>query len=249
VDLSSAISVNISRAGTPELSSTTASPVATGTVPILDRIMAAMPEPEAAPNVAPEDAILNEIEAVDLTSFAAAPAPQLNIATLNRAFDTVELTAFAQASAASTLTMSLNLSGNEVSTEVLRSASSYALLVLALDQSTLSNAALTDDPDTVIATANQISGANNTIAIAMIAGVGRCTVTGNSVLNRATGGSPLFSLGLFPKAVPSSRDGSAVAAVAVTGNVFRGTPILPIRKLSPTPPAPMNTWDFFNSET
>jgi hypothetical protein len=56
-------------------------------------------------------------------------------------------------------------------------------------------------------------------------------------------------LWLFPVAVPDASGQTQVFAAAVTGNVFRGRANLPARTLSPAPPAPMDTWHFFNAET
>ena len=54
---------------------------------------------------------------------------------------------------------------------------------------------------------------------------------------------------VFPKAVTSLVNRQPAAAAAITGNVLRGTPLLPVRNLSPAPPSPMDVWDFFNSIT
>src|SRR5262249_51211748 len=114
-----------------------------------------------------------------------------------------------------------------------------------------------DDRDSVSITGNTFVGLTGNKPVSLIFGVSRCMHTGNLVLNEgaaidATGAvvaGALASLWLFPLPVTSTIAGSSVVAAAITGNVFRGTPILPLRALNPAPSPPMDTWHFFNSET
>jgi hypothetical protein len=70
---------------------------------------------------------------------------------------------------------------------------------------------------------------------AYIDGVDVCTVTGNQMLNSAN--SELRRSLMLVNSM----------AVAVTGNVFGGALSLPARTLSPTPPSPMDQWEFLNT--
>jgi hypothetical protein len=120
--------------------------------------------------------------------------------------------------------------------------SGYGVLIAELKQ-----------PDgTVLLSGNAIASAGTVVATAFILGIPFCTITGNTVLNEAqplvgVANQPFFSLVLQPLPVPSSIDGSQVAAVAVTGNVFRGTTQLPTRNLTPAPAPPLNGWEFLNT--
>lgn len=77
-------------------------------------------------------------------------------------------------------------------------------------------------------------GSIPTVALIQIA---RATVTGNLIFNQnAQGGKR--SIVVVPLPI-----GTENATVAVTGNVFAGTPQLPVRPL----PAPLNTWGVLNA--
>ena len=170
--------------------------------------------------------------------------PQIDVASLNQKLDVIEKLAFAQTAARPPL--GLHFSDNDVSTLLNEAASGLGLFLWSLGK---------DDRDAIDVTGTTLVGASGTLPMALVAGVSRCMFTGNVVLNEAqtatvfAGQGTIWSLWLYPIQVTSSIDGSSVSAVAVTGNVFRGVPILPARNLNPAPPAPMDTWDFFNAET
>jgi hypothetical protein len=139
----------------------------------------------------------------------------------------------------------VHLHHNDISTIVSGVPSGAGLLVFSLGK---------DDRDAVTVIDNTLVGARDSGPVSLIFGVSRCSHSTNAVLNEATPAvstkpAPIASLWLFPLAVTSSIDNSSVNAVAVTGNVFRGLAILPLRNLNPEPPAPMDSWHFFNSET
>jgi hypothetical protein len=95
-----------------------------------------------------------------------------------------------------------------------------------------------DTSSAFVLSANQIRhvAAGPRLPTAAIALVNHCSVTGNLVLNESPE-SIKTSLLVAPAVA------GAAPAVAVTGNVLRGQPILPARPL----PAPFNTWDVFNT--
>ena len=209
---------------------------------------------EAATPVSPAPA--QPAKTVKLTNLAGtltehpvqAPAlPQFDVSSLNQSYDIIEKLAFAQEVTRGGIPLGLHFSDNDVSTLRNEAASGLGLLLWSLGK---------DDRDAIGVTGTTFIGANGTLPMALIMGTSRCMFTGNMVLNEAApatnlapGQGTVSSLWLFPISVTSSIDGSAVSAVAVTGNVFRGLPILPARNLNPAPPAPMDTWDFFNAET
>jgi hypothetical protein len=74
---------------------------------------------------------------------------------------------------------------------------------------------------------------------------GRTTVTGNLILNEGGSGENKNSLILVPGTGAGSGGTTAfIPNVAVTGNVFRGLPLMPER---PGMPVPLNVWDVFNT--
>jgi hypothetical protein len=180
-------------------------------------------------------------------------SPKPGIAMLNQNFNIVEKQAFpADANAAIPLAMHLN--DNDINLASSGADTGLALFVWDLG---------TNDQDAVSLTGNTLVG-EGPFPVALVAGVSRCMCTGNMVLNEGTGNNPLLdesqaldnrvggslpSLWLFPVAVPDASGQTQVFAAAVTGNVFRGRANLPARTLSPAPPAPMDTWHFFNAET
>ncbi|HEU5200743.1 MAG TPA: DUF6519 domain-containing protein [Ktedonobacterales bacterium] len=127
------------------------------------------------------------------------------------------------------LTFSLHLANNEIDTRVTSDLSGMDLLVWDDERETAS--ALT-------MSANALHNQSPTSPAALLLMVERCAITGNLVLNETGGDTAgLSSLDLFP-------GGTDLAAVAVTGNVFRGTPHLPPR----TVPAPLDTWNVLNTQ-
>jgi hypothetical protein len=154
----------------------------------------------------------------------------------------MEKQAFAQP-VARTVPVDLQFSDDEVNTLVSGSTSGLSLLVWSLSS---------DDKSALSSIGSTYIGANGNLPVVLIAGLSRCAFTGNMVLNEASGISSNKqippSLWLFPLGVKSSITGATVAAAAVTGNVFRGRPVLPARNLNPKPPAPIDTWELFNSE-
>jgi len=73
-------------------------------------------------------------------------------------------------------------------------------------------------------------------ATGVVHGVNVCTVTGNQFLCSTV---DRVSFYLAPPGPPYG--------VTVTGNVFQGQPILPVRQVDPSVPAPMNQWLFLNT--
>jgi hypothetical protein len=169
---------------------------------------------------------------------AAAAAPASGIATLNQNFNIIEKLAFpAKANAA--IPLAMHVSNNDVSTPEAGVLAGLGMLLWDLG---------TNDQDAVSMNGNTFVCAGVLPAV-FIAGVSRNMFTGNMVLNEGNGDNR-WSLLLFPVAVADSTNPQAkVFAATVTGNVFRGPAVLPARNLSPTPPPPMDTWHFFNSET
>jgi len=182
--------------------------------------------------------------------------PKAGIAMLNQNFNIIEKQAFpAETNAA--IPLALHLNDNDVNLSGTGSETGLALFVWDLG---------TNDQDAVSLTGNTFVG-EGPLPVALIAGVLRCVCTGNMVLNEGTADNQLLDAGqlltaefrigapsfwLFPVTVQDSSDPNGktyVNAAAVTGNVFRGRAHLPARKLNPAPPAPMDTWHFFNAET
>jgi hypothetical protein len=168
---------------------------------------------------------------------------QLDVTGLNQSLAILEKQAFA-APIVRGVPVAIHASDNDVNNLVAGAISSFSFLLWNLGQ---------DDKDGISLTGNSLVGSNGTSPVALLLGVSRSMVTGNMVLNEAArplGNNINFipSLWLFPFPVPDSSTGKPVLGAAITGNVFRGAPILPLRNLTPVPPAPMNTWDFFNAE-
>ena len=134
------------------------------------------------------------------------------------------------------LTMSMTVSDNAIDT-IVAQASGAAGLVIADDER--------DTPSTLVMSGNTVLCFSPNMPAAMVVLLDACTVTGNIVGNQAAvrARGQTYSLVLAP--LPQGRD---TAAVAVTGNVFGGAPLLPARPVTvlPTPP-PMNTWLFLNT--
>jgi hypothetical protein len=165
-----------------------------------------------------------------------------DVAAANRAIDLLEEAVFVKVAAIAPPPFAVRISGNDVAAIVAGMPSGFGLLVVELKQPI----------GTLLLSGNSISSAGTVVPTALVIGLPFCTVTGNTVLNGAIPppnirNQPFFSLELFPLPAISSIDGSEVAAVAVTGNVFRGTTKLPARSLKPAPVPPMEGWEFFNT--
>jgi Family of unknown function (DUF6519) len=127
--------------------------------------------------------------------------------------------------------VSLHFADNDISTIMTGVSSGAGLLVFSLGK---------NDRDAAVVNGNTLVGTKSSGPISMIFGVSRCAHSGNMVLNEGApttvaGVPALASLWLFPLPVTSTVDGSSVMAAAVTGNVFRGVPILPLHTLTPAP--------------
>ncbi|MBG1270895.1 hypothetical protein [Nostoc sp. WHI] len=105
----------------------------------------------------------------------------------------------------------------------------------------------------VILTANKIRRGKDLISnlgnaienyTVLIDNVERCTVTGNVILNESAKDKRSLVISL-------DQEIRAIAAIAITGNVFQGEPSLPdrfnINTGSSTVSPPMNTWKFLNT--
>lgn len=140
-----------------------------------------------------------------------------------------ERVAFAKLQGQQRLTLALHLASNEIGARVNVDLSGIALLVWD------------DEIDTYSAltmSANTLQNQTPPLPTALIIMVERCAITGNLIFNESGAESVSYSsLDLFP-------GGTNLAAVAVTGNVFRGAPHLPPRNV----PAPLNTWNVLNTE-
>jgi len=142
----------------------------------------------------------------------------------------------------------LRFVANEVDAVVANVSSSAALLVWG-DHAELQGSLIVDG--------NRFRNAANEMPTALAVFVERCAVTGNAIVNEANAYlqgqrqgavAAILSLELFVEPESSPNDPAArTAAVAVTGNVFRGETLLPDRNLNPVPPAPMDGWDFLNT--
>jgi hypothetical protein len=147
----------------------------------------------------------------------------------------LEQAAFAQIAGKRGLHLSLHFAHNQIDAFVEGGPSSLPVVVWDTDLGT---------PSSMLLTANTIRNRTPAWPTAFALMVERCTVTGNQVLNEAPDETQNpKSLILLPRPTPQR------TLVAVTGNVFRGHPVLPPRSdLSTNVPAPMNTWDFLNTE-
>jgi hypothetical protein len=209
-----------------------------------DRLSTAIAEKPAHTKAAKQIKIANLPAAITEHPVRAVAFETFDVAVLNQSYMLFEKQAFLQPISRG-VSVGLRFEDNDISTTVTGVSSGTGLLVFSLGK---------DDRDAVTVNGSTFVGTKGSGPISMIFGVSRCTHAGNMVLNEGAptsvvGVPALASLWLFPLPVTSAVDHSTVLAVAVTGNVFRGIPILPLRTLSPAPPAPMDTWHFFNSET
>ena len=236
-DLSSAIPVTVQKVASTVKDATLAQNS-------FDQLLSVTPEALTLAEAKTKAVRLSTLE----STLAAHPLPAVattgfDVASLNQSYNVIEKQAFAQP-VSRTVPVGLQFRDDEVNTLVSGSTSGLSLLVWILSS---------DDKSALSSTGGTYIGANGNLPVVLIAGLSRCSFTGNMVLNEASGISSNKqippSLWLFPLGVKSSITGATVAAAAVTGNVFRGRPVLPARNLNPKPPAPMDTWEFFNSES
>ncbi len=181
--------------------------------------------------------------AANLVEAAAGTTPEITL--LNQNLNIIEKIAF-PVQTLSAIPLALHATDNDISLDATGAASGLGVFVWDLG---------TNDQDAVSLTGNTIVGGNTTLPMALIGGTSRARCTGNMILNEANErivvrGVAIAgpSLWLFPVSVETINK-LPVFAAAVTGNVFRGAATLPARNLSPVPPAPMDTWHFFNAET
>jgi len=97
---------------------------------------------------------------------------------------------------------------------------------------------------------NHISNRSSILPAATVAFVARSEMTGALVLNETTLGpnDPLqefWSLVMFPSPNPVGPDGNGPPMIAVTGNVFKGWPVLPRRPIAVNDP--FDRWLFLNT--
>jgi hypothetical protein len=148
------------------------------------------------------------------------------------------------------LSLALHIANNHIDALVAAGPSSIGLIVFDSEQDTQS---------TLDMTANRIRTRSAFAPAAIVAWVERCTITGNLILNEQPRaridiigsivgiGGPM-SLSLFPGTGSPVARALPFAAVAVTGNLFQGRPVLPQRQpFQPQVPPPMNTWEFLNT--
>jgi hypothetical protein len=158
-----------------------------------------------------------------------------------------ELTAFAKRPRHTFFPAALRFVANDVDALVKGVSSSAALIVWG-DRTELQGSLVLD--------ANRFRNAAPLVPTAAGLFLERCVVTGNVIVNEAkaavqqpgVAAPALISLELYVQPeTPWDDPAIAVAAVAITGNLFRGKTILPQRTIAPQPPAPMDSWDFFNT--
>ncbi len=210
-----------------------------------DRLSTAAAEKPATTKAAAKKIRIADLPAV-ITEHPvrAVPLETFDVALLNQSYMLFEKQAFLQPISRG-VPVGLRFEDNDINTSINGVASGFGLLVFSLGK---------DDRDSVTVTGNTLIGTKTSGPISLIFGASRCACSGSIVLNEgaptSVAGVPaLASLWLFPLAVTSTVDSASVMAVAVTGNVFRGVSVLPLRTLNPAPPAPLDTWHFFNSET
>jgi len=182
-------------------------------------------------------------QALTLTAhpFADIQPAAVSLSTLNLNASLLEKQFFTLANVR-TIPLSLRFVGNEVQALGRGALAGTAVFVYSLGS---------DERDSVSLTGNTLIGAGSLtyLPVAIMAGGSRCVVTGNTILNEASA-TTVLSLVVYTRHVTPSRGGrNGGFAAAITGNVLRGIPVLPPRELSPTPPAPMDGWEFFNSIT
>jgi hypothetical protein len=148
------------------------------------------------------------------------------------------------------ISLSLHVANNHIGAVDADGLSGTGLVVLDTDLDTQS---------TLEMTANHIRTRSAFAPAAFVGWVERCAITGNLILNEEPllkldvfstfgGAAGPISLSLFPGTGSPIARGLQFAAVAVTGNLFQGRPILPPRQpFNPAVPAPMNTWEFMNT--
>lgn len=161
----------------------------------------------------------------------------MNLVKMNETYSLIEKQAYAKA-VSRKIPLSLRFVGNDVQAQAQGGLSGFGLLVVSLG---------TDDRDTVNLSTNRFISASplEYIPVATIFGSSCCTVTGNTILNEITANATLNDIYRNPIQHLSLVVAPRLAAVAITGNVLRGHPLLPVRTLA----SPLNHWDYFNSIT
>lgn len=166
--------------------------------------------------------------------------------TLGDRLEALKLAAFAE-SVKFPLQLSLDFSQNEIETLAPNAPSGTPLFVWDTDQQTQSM---------ITMTANRLRNKSLQLATAVILQVDRCAITGNLVLNESVHQvkppTLFFSLFLLPgwvapELLTTPPTPEFDLPIAITGNVFKGTPFL--FHVRPGWPAPLNTWLPFNTST
>ena len=142
--------------------------------------------------------------------------------------------------------LALDCTSNDIDVRASGSGEGSAVFVLDAPGAARSSALLND---------SRLSNDSATLPTAVVAFVSRCDVTGALVLNETTFGGrtqdPItffWSLVLFPAPSPDAAGALGVPLVAITGNVFKGWPVLPPRGINhEMVPDPYNRWLFLNT--
>ncbi|HMD96341.1 MAG TPA: DUF6519 domain-containing protein [Terriglobia bacterium] len=106
---------------------------------------------------------------------------------------------------------------------------------------------------------NRLRNLSATYPTAAVSLLDRIVIAGNLILNEQpvevssnVPSAPPPSLLVRASTVVPTWPGERVRAVAITGNVLRGTPTLPLRSILPPPlpvlPSPMDRWEAYNTE-
>lgn len=159
--------------------------------------------------------------------------------TLNLHLSAFERAALMQSASEHGLHLSLHMSDNNIDARVTSMQSGIGLLVWDDEQDIIS---------TMTISANKVQNQGQPTAVIIM--VDCCAITGNIILNE-----PGIEIANFPRSLiifpgPALPGGPQTlgAGVAVTGNVFGGTPHLPPRPaFTPPAPPPMDRWEFFNT--
>ncbi|MDT7543557.1 MAG: hypothetical protein QOE33_3461 [Acidobacteriota bacterium] len=138
--------------------------------------------------------------------------------------------------------LSLDFSRNIVEAIATDGSSGTALLVWDTDQS---------DNSTLTMSGNRLRNNSLKLPTATLLMLDRASATGNLFLNEQVfHQTPFWSVLLIPGATTNAPGTIATAGLlAITGNVFKGWPLLPVRFTTATVPSPMNTWHFLNTHS
>lgn len=210
--------------------------------PRFDRMLAAMRRGAPAATAGAERVRLADVAPIRLAApITPVAGARLDVAATNRVIDQLERGLLVKAADVQLPPFAVRIVNNDVSAVVTGMTSGFGLLVVQINQ----------PAPTLLLSGNTITSAGTVVATVLIVGVLLCTVTGNAIVNdavpAAAAAQPFVSLALLPLTIPSSVNGSPVAPVTVTGNIFRGTTQLPARSLSPAPGPPLDDWEFFNT--